>query len=71
MVNRNMLVQARIECARNQLHMLAEKHHDLQHPAVLKQSMVLDELINQYNKKGEQKRLIESRRSLENKHTLY
>lgn len=53
MVNRNMLVQVRIERARNQLHILAEKHHDLQHPAVLKQSRVLDELINQYNKKGE------------------
>lgn len=51
MVNRNMLVQVRIERARNRLHFLAEKHHDLQHPAVLKQSMVLDDLINQYNMK--------------------
>nr|WP_238652063.1 aspartyl-phosphate phosphatase Spo0E family protein [Paenibacillus piscarius] len=66
-----MLVQIRIERARKQLHMLAEKHHDLQHPAVLKQSMLLDELINQYNRKGEQQRLIESRKSLENKHTIY
>ncbi|ETT69719.1 hypothetical protein C173_17476 [Paenibacillus sp. FSL R7-277] len=71
MVNRNMLVQVRIERARNRLHILAEKHHDLQHPAVLKQSMVLDELINQYNMEGEQQRLIESRKLLENKHTLY
>ncbi|WP_339314345.1 aspartyl-phosphate phosphatase Spo0E family protein [Paenibacillus sp. FSL M7-0896] len=70
-MNRNMLVQVRIERARNQLHILAEKHHDLQHPAVLKQSVVLDELINQYNMEGEQQRLIESRKSLENKHTLY
>lgn len=60
MVNRNMLVQVRIEHARNQLHMLAEKHHDLQHPAVLKQSMLLDELINHFNKKEEQQRIIGS-----------
>lgn len=71
MVNRYILVHARIERARKRLHMLAEKHHNLQHPAVLKQSMVLDELINQYNRKGEQQRLIESRESLEDKHTLY
>ncbi|WP_405113088.1 aspartyl-phosphate phosphatase Spo0E family protein [Paenibacillus sp. FSL K6-1217] len=71
MVNRNMLVEVRIEQARNRLHILAEKHQDFQHPAVLKQSMVLDELINQYNMKGEQQRLIESRKSFENKHTLY
>lgn len=71
MVSRDMLVQVRIERARNQLHILAEKHHDLQHPAVLKQSMVLDELINQYNKKGESHRSTESRESLEKKRTLH
>ncbi|WP_458460640.1 aspartyl-phosphate phosphatase Spo0E family protein, partial [Paenibacillus sp.] len=27
---------------------------NFQHPAVIKQSMVLDELINQYNRTGEQ-----------------
>ncbi|OPG89609.1 hypothetical protein B2I21_36150 [Chryseobacterium mucoviscidosis] len=49
-----MLMQLRIERARNRLYVLTEKYGDFQHPAVIKQSMVLDELINQYNRAGEQ-----------------
>lgn len=52
-MKRSML-QLRIERARNRLHILAEKHGGVQHPAVIKQSMVLDDLINQYNRSGEQ-----------------
>ncbi|WP_337035804.1 aspartyl-phosphate phosphatase Spo0E family protein [Paenibacillus illinoisensis] len=54
MGKRSMLIQLRIERARNRLHHLTEKHGNFQHPAVIKQSMLLDELINQYNRTGEQ-----------------
>lgn len=38
-----------IEQAREQLHDLVEIHqNEFQHPDVIKQSMLLDELINQY-----------------------
>lgn len=53
-VEKSMLIQLRIERARNRLHALTTKHENFQHPAVIKQSMVLDELINQYNSIGEQ-----------------
>ncbi|MHA7584732.1 aspartyl-phosphate phosphatase Spo0E family protein [Paenibacillus vandeheii] len=53
-MTRSMLMQLRIERARNRLYVLTEKYGDFQHPAVIKQSMVLDELINQYNRAGEQ-----------------
>lgn len=56
MVEKSMLMKVRIERARNRLHTLTEKHRNFQHPAVIKQSMVLDELINQYNRTGEQKK---------------
>lgn len=53
-MKKSMLMQLRIERARNRLHALSEKHENFQHPAVIKQSMVLDDLINQYNRIGEQ-----------------
>lgn len=53
-MTRSMLMQLRIEGARNRLYDLAGKYGDFQHPAVIKQSMVLDELINQYNRAGKQ-----------------
>ncbi|MGE6668544.1 aspartyl-phosphate phosphatase Spo0E family protein [Paenibacillus xylanexedens] len=58
-MKRSMLIQLRIERARNLLYALAEKHRGVQHPAVIKQSMILDDLINQYNKEGAQKKPIE------------
>jgi len=54
MMKRSMLMQLRIERARNRLHVMAEKYGKFQHPAVIKQSIILDELINQYNRAGEQ-----------------
>ncbi|MGG0823527.1 aspartyl-phosphate phosphatase Spo0E family protein [Paenibacillus turicensis] len=45
------MVQARIEKARNQLHILTEKYNgQFGHPQVISQSVLLDELINQYNR---------------------
>lgn len=43
-----------IERARNRLYVLADKYGEFQHPAVINQSIILDELINQYNRAGEQ-----------------
>lgn len=44
-----------IEQARKQLYELVEVHNnEFQHPDVIKQSMLLDELINQYNKVGKE-----------------
>ncbi|MCG7378255.1 aspartyl-phosphate phosphatase Spo0E family protein [Paenibacillus sp. ACRSA] len=41
----------RIEKARRSLHMLVEHHGGgLGHPDVIRQSMALDELINEYNR---------------------
>lgn len=46
-----ILLKLRIECARTRLHELAKKHSaEFGHPAVIKQSILLDELINQYNR---------------------
>ncbi|MEO2207844.1 aspartyl-phosphate phosphatase Spo0E family protein [Paenibacillus pabuli] len=40
-----------IEKARHNLHMLVERHEGgLGHPDVIRQSMALDELINEYNR---------------------
>ncbi|MBM6383602.1 MULTISPECIES: aspartyl-phosphate phosphatase Spo0E family protein [Paenibacillus] len=40
-----------IEKARHNLHMLVEHHEGgLGHPDVIRQSMALDELINEYNR---------------------
>lgn len=53
MIEKNM---ARIEQARKLLNDLVKVHsNDFQHPDVIKQSMLLDELINQYSRSGEQK----------------
>ncbi|CAI6081075.1 hypothetical protein PAECIP112173_03100 [Paenibacillus sp. JJ-100] len=38
-----------IEEAREKLHQLKTEYGELVHPKVIHQSMVLDELINQYN----------------------
>ncbi|NQX49767.1 aspartyl-phosphate phosphatase Spo0E family protein [Paenibacillus tritici] len=53
-MKKSMLMQLRIERARNRLYTLTNQYGNFQHPAVIKQSMVLDELINQYNVIGEQ-----------------
>ncbi|QOS81749.1 aspartyl-phosphate phosphatase Spo0E family protein [Paenibacillus sp. JNUCC31] len=53
-MKRSLLIQLRIERARTRLHALAKKHRGVQHPAVIKQSMVLDDLINQYNREKAQ-----------------
>lgn len=43
-------IQKRIEGARNKLYLMERQHGGLLHPNVIRQSMRLDELINQYNK---------------------
>lgn len=48
MIEANCLKQ-RIEQARHKLNTL-EQQYDLCHPAVLRQSMLLDELINEFNR---------------------
>ncbi|WP_160037208.1 aspartyl-phosphate phosphatase Spo0E family protein [Paenibacillus sp. An7] len=53
MIEKNL---ASIEQARKQLNALVKKYNnDFQHPVVIKQSMLLDELINQYSRTGKQK----------------
>lgn len=42
-------IQKRIEIERMKLNML-EQRHGILHPGVIRQSMKLDELINEYNK---------------------
>lgn len=42
-------LKPRIEEAREKLHQLKTEYGELLHPQVIHQSMVLDELINQYN----------------------
>ncbi|ANY73205.1 MULTISPECIES: aspartyl-phosphate phosphatase Spo0E family protein [Paenibacillus] len=39
-----------IERERNKLHKMKQRYRDFNHPKVLEQSAVLDELINQYNR---------------------
>lgn len=43
-------IQKRIEGARIKLYLMEKQHGGLLHPNVIRQSMRLDELINQYNK---------------------
>lgn len=56
MMKKKVFIQRRIDRARKHLHILVEKHGGIQHPAVIKQSMVLDDLINQYNREVAQER---------------
>lgn len=56
MMKKRVLIQRRIDRARKHLHILVEKYGEIQHPAVIKQSMVLDDLINQYNHEIAQER---------------
>ncbi|KAA8785513.1 hypothetical protein ABIE27_001405 [Paenibacillus sp. 4624] len=42
-------LKLRIEEARERLHQLKTEYGELLHPQVIRQSMVLDELINMYN----------------------
>jgi len=44
------LIQKRIEGARVKLYLMEKEYGGLLHPKVIRQSMKLDELINQYNK---------------------
>ncbi|MEC0125825.1 aspartyl-phosphate phosphatase Spo0E family protein [Paenibacillus pabuli] len=49
MVHNPETIQECIEKARQRLYQIANAHSELWHPEVIRQSMVLDELINQYN----------------------
>lgn len=49
MVHNPETIQECIEKARQRLYQIAKAHKELWHPEVIRQSMVLDELINQYN----------------------
>lgn len=50
-------VEAHIEEARTKLHVLTEEHDgQFLHPVVIAQSVVLDKLINQYNRLHESNR---------------
>ncbi|OME10072.1 hypothetical protein BSK60_26065 [Paenibacillus odorifer] len=50
LMNDQEIIQKRIEGARNKLYLMERQHGGLLHPNVIRQSMRLDELINQYNK---------------------
>lgn len=56
MTKKSVHIQRRIDRARKHLHFLVEKYGEVQHRAVIKQSMVLDDLINQYNREIAQER---------------
>ncbi|GAA0135056.1 hypothetical protein YSY43_18960 [Paenibacillus sp. YSY-4.3] len=45
-----IILKKRIEEARQKLHRLELLYGGLQHPKVLEQSILLDELINKYNR---------------------
>ncbi|PYE42795.1 aspartyl-phosphate phosphatase Spo0E family protein [Paenibacillus barcinonensis] len=49
MVRNSKTLQECIEKARQRLYHIASQYTDLQHPEVIRQSMELDELINEYN----------------------
>lgn len=49
MVKNPETIQECIEKARRKLHQIASAHAELWHPDVIRQSMILDELINEYN----------------------
>lgn len=50
MVHNPETIQECIEKARQRLYQIANSHTELMHPEVIRQSMILDELINEYNK---------------------
>lgn len=43
-------IQNCIEVARQKLHFTWQKYGEFGHPKVIEQSIILDELINQYNR---------------------
>lgn len=47
-MKKTIKLQKKIEDARQKLYILEQRYNDFQHPLVLKQSMLLDELINEY-----------------------
>lgn len=49
MVHNPETIQECIEHARQRLYQIADQYAELWHPEVIRQSMVLDELINEYN----------------------
>ncbi|MCL6663313.1 aspartyl-phosphate phosphatase Spo0E family protein [Paenibacillus polymyxa] len=49
MVHNPETIQECIEHARQRLYQIAAQYPELWHPEVIRQSMVLDELINEYN----------------------
>ncbi|WP_434748851.1 aspartyl-phosphate phosphatase Spo0E family protein [Paenibacillus amylolyticus] len=54
-MKRSMLIQLRIERARRRLHELAKEYNGFLHPEVIRQSVILDKLINQFNEEDETK----------------
>ncbi|MFB5678848.1 Spo0E family sporulation regulatory protein-aspartic acid phosphatase [Paenibacillus terreus] len=53
--NSKVTLRVRIERERQRLHLLVEEYGELSHPRVVKQSIQLDELINQYNRMEKEK----------------
>ncbi|MDM5280912.1 aspartyl-phosphate phosphatase Spo0E family protein [Paenibacillus silvae] len=52
-MKRSTLIQLEIEQARSRLHEIANQYNGLLHPELIKQSVILDKLINQfYDKNG-------------------
>lgn len=43
-------IQTNIERERHKLHIMKQRYREFNHPKVLGQSLVLDELINKYNR---------------------
>jgi hypothetical protein len=58
-VNDRSSLNTKLEVERRKLHNLTN-HHDLTHPLVIRQSQLLDRLINEYNNKSKKKRFKES-----------
>jgi len=50
-----VILRIQIERERQRLHLLVQECGELNHPRIIKQSMRLDELINQYNRMEKEK----------------
>lgn len=61
-MDRLVPIRIRIERARYKLHQMQMQYDSFNHPKVLRQSVALDKLLNQYNLSYQQERHTESRR---------
>ncbi|SCY83474.1 Spo0E like sporulation regulatory protein [Paenibacillus polysaccharolyticus] len=54
-MRKSVLIHLKMEQARSHLHELAKKYNGFLHPEVIKQSVILDKLIDQFNHEAESK----------------